>query len=69
MYDREEWSKNKKLFKSVSKSNWDDVVLDPGMKEALIDDIQGFFDNEAEYREYSVPFKRGIILHGVSLQA
>ena len=66
MYDREEWSKNKELYQSVSKSSWEDVVLDPGMKKSLINDVESFFNNEAEYREYAVPFKRGIILHGVS---
>ena len=64
VFDQEQWVKNKKLWRSVKQSNWDDVILDPGMKKALINDVEGFFDNEAEYREFAVPFKRGIILHG-----
>ncbi|KAG8528125.1 uncharacterized protein KY384_007041 [Bacidia gigantensis] len=64
MYDRESWTKEKKLFRSVQQAKWDDVVLDPSMKKDLIDDVEGFFNNEAEYREFSVPFKRGVILHG-----
>lgn len=35
------------------------------MKAALIADVQGFFDNQALYAQYAVPWKRGIILHGV----
>ena len=64
VFDQEQWVKNKKLWHSVNQSNWDDVILDPGMKKSLINDVEGFFDNEAEYREFAVPFKRGIILHG-----
>ena len=64
MYDREEWTKSKKLWQSVQQATWDDVILDPEVKKALINDVEGFFDNEAEYREYAVAFKRGIILHG-----
>ena len=46
-------------------ASWSDVVLDPDMKAALIADVQGFFDNQALYAQYAVPWKRGIILHGV----
>ena len=35
------------------------------MKQSLQDDILGFFDSEKLYKEFSVPWKRGIILHGV----
>ncbi|KAL9098970.1 MAG: hypothetical protein Q9163_005463 [Psora crenata] len=64
VFDQEEWTKNKKLWKNVQQSKWDDVILDLDTKDALINDVVGFFDNEAEYREFGVPFKRGIILHG-----
>jgi transitional endoplasmic reticulum ATPase len=35
------------------------------MKKNLIEDVQGFFDNQSLYKEFSVPWKRGVILHGV----
>jgi transitional endoplasmic reticulum ATPase len=35
------------------------------MKSSLISDVLGFFDNRAVYAKYNVPWKRGIILHGV----
>jgi transitional endoplasmic reticulum ATPase len=35
------------------------------MKKGLIEDVQGFFDNRDLYGMYAVPWKRGIILHGV----
>lgn len=35
------------------------------MKKNLIEDVQGFFDNQSLYKKFSVPWKRGVILHGV----
>ncbi|KAL9628784.1 MAG: hypothetical protein Q9164_007146, partial [Protoblastenia rupestris] len=64
VFDQEEWKKSTNLCKSVQQSKWDDVILDTDIKNALINDVEGFFDNEVEYREFAVPFKRGIVLHG-----
>jgi transitional endoplasmic reticulum ATPase len=65
VFDDGRWTKSRELFKSVSGSSWSDVVLDPDMKKNLIEDVQGFFDNQSIYKEFSVPWKRGVILHGV----
>jgi ATP-dependent 26S proteasome regulatory subunit len=35
------------------------------MKNNLIKDIQGFFECQQLYKKMSVPWKRGVILHGV----
>jgi transitional endoplasmic reticulum ATPase len=35
------------------------------MKDNLIQDVLGFFDNQQLYKELKVPWKRGLILHGV----
>lgn len=64
VYDTGDWDKNKHLWKAVQKSTWDDVVMDPAMKETLISDVQNFFDSRGLYEDYAVPWKRGIILHG-----
>lgn len=65
VFDNGHWSKSKELWKSVSSSSWNDVILPPTMKQSLIDDVQGFFDNQALYKQFAVPWKRGVILHGV----
>jgi len=49
----------------VQGSSWDDVILQPRMKQNLMHDVQGFFDNRALYNRMKVPWKRGVILHGV----
>lgn len=65
VFDDSDWEKSHELWKSVQDSSWDDVIMDPKMKQSLIEDVQGFFENKELYQKYKVPWKRGIILHGV----
>lgn len=60
VFDQGRWSKSRALFKSVESSSWDDIVLLPGTKSKLIEDIQGFFENQDLYKSFAVPWKRGI---------
>ena len=64
VFDAGMWTKNQHLWAAVQNSSWDDVILDPNMKETLISDVQNFFDSRSLYEEYAVPWKRGIIFHG-----
>jgi SpoVK/Ycf46/Vps4 family AAA+-type ATPase len=64
VFDDGAWSKSKSLWRSVRTASWDDVILDPRTKDALIDDVQGFFASQELYAEFAVPWKRGVILHG-----
>lgn len=63
VYDRY-WARSTKLWKEVEKARWEDVILNPKMKKALTEVATKFFDNEAVYKEYGVPWKRGLIFHG-----
>lgn len=63
--DEGNWSKSRDLWKSVQGCSWDEVILDSDMKASLIEDVCGFFDNQQLYKKLSVPWKRGVILHGV----
>jgi transitional endoplasmic reticulum ATPase len=65
VFDDGRWTKSKDLWKSVNSASWEDVILDPEMKKNLIEDVQGFFSNQTLYQEFAVPWKRGVILHGV----
>ena len=65
VFDDGHWEKSKELWKSVNGASWSDVILDPEMKKGLIEDVQGFFDNQSLYQQFAVPWKRGVILHGV----
>jgi len=61
VFDQEQWTKNKELWASVQNASWDDVIMDPYMKETLVKDVEGFFDCRDDYREFAVPWKRGIM--------
>lgn len=65
VYEDAHWSKNKALWQAVQGTTWNDVVLDPAMRAKLHRDIYGFFDNRELYRRARIPWKRGIIFHGV----
>lgn len=69
VFDQQMWVKDKELYQAVQSSTWDDLVLNKEMKEALIKDVEGFFDCRDDYKEFAVPWKRGIIFHGVRLCA
>ena len=66
VFDQQMWLKDAELYRSVQSASWDDVILDKGMKDSLIKDVETFFDCRAEYKKYAVPWKRGIIFHGVN---
>jgi transitional endoplasmic reticulum ATPase len=48
----------------VQKTGWDDVILDDKMKKTLTGTVLRFFDSATKYREFGVPWKRGLIFHG-----
>lgn len=60
VFDQGFWQKNKDLWQNIQKSNWDDVILEKGKKEAIIDDVIGFFNSQEKYEEFGVPWK---VLH------
>jgi transitional endoplasmic reticulum ATPase len=64
VFDGGYWSKSTKLWSSIQKSKWDNVILDPGMKSSIIKDINRFFDGQDTYRRFQVPWKRGLIFYG-----
>jgi len=57
VYDQGWWEKSRELWESVQKASWSDVILDESMKQSLIGDVEGFFDERDTYREFSVPWK------------
>ncbi|KAF4990602.1 hypothetical protein FGRMN_8361 [Fusarium graminum] len=64
VYDQGAMSKDRELWKSAQKSTWDAVILDPEMKELLINDHVSFFESRDTYNGLGVPWKRGLIYHG-----
>ena len=59
VFDDGYWRKSTELWKSVQRSKWENLILDEKMKAILIRDVQGFFDQEHDYKQFEVPYKRG----------
>lgn len=57
VFDQGYWQKNTELWQNIQKSEWEDVILEKEKKEAIIEDIIGFFDGEDRYEEFNVPWK------------
>jgi len=64
VFDQGYWQKSAELFRSILSAKWDNVILDAGMKKAIIEDHLSFFDSRETYARLKVPWKRGIIYHG-----
>ncbi|KAK0438308.1 P-loop containing nucleoside triphosphate hydrolase protein [Desarmillaria tabescens] len=41
------------------------IVLNPGVKEMLLNDTRDFLKSEKWYADHGIPFRRGYLLHGV----
>ncbi|KAK4235739.1 putative ATPase [Achaetomium macrosporum] len=64
VWDGGAWTKSAELYDSIRKASWDNVILEEGMKKALIEDHQSFFDSRDTYARLKIPWKRGVIYHG-----
>ncbi|KAK7062556.1 hypothetical protein VNI00_000044 [Paramarasmius palmivorus] len=40
------------------------IILDPGIKDTLLEDARDFLESKAWYAERGIPFRRGYLLHG-----
>ena len=65
VFDDSRWKKDHALWTQVQKTKWEDLILDQHMKDGLTGDVLSFFDSQEIYQTLAVPWKRGIILHGV----
>ncbi|KAI1333486.1 ATPase [Xylariaceae sp. FL0016] len=64
VFDQGYWQKSAELYRSVMKASWDNVILDPAMKKAIIEDHVSFYESRDTYESLQIPWKRGIIYHG-----
>ncbi|KAI1312083.1 ATPase [Xylaria venustula] len=64
VFDQGYWQKNAELYRSVMGASWENVILEEGMKRAIIEDHTSFFDSRDTYARLKVPWKRGVIYHG-----
>lgn len=51
------WQKDANLWNSVQKADWKDIILNEEMKQEVIRDVEGFFDERDIYKEFGIPWK------------
>ena len=64
VFDQGYWQKSRELYKSIENASWDDVILKQSQKDAIINDVEYFFDSKDTFDRLRVPWKRGVIFHG-----
>lgn len=57
VFQGSEWVKDHKLWQSVQKADWKDVILDEKMKKSVISDFESFFSSKQTYADLGVPWK------------
>jgi AAA+ superfamily predicted ATPase len=60
----EMWQKDRHLAESIKSSTLDNLILTSGLKEELHADLKRFFASETVFKQYGVPWRRGILLLG-----
>ncbi|MEM9264121.1 MAG: ATP-binding protein [Cyanobacteria bacterium P01_F01_bin.13] len=58
------WQKNRDLYASIQSATLENLVLAGTLKEDIYEDAQRFFESQAMYAEYNVPWKRGLLFIG-----
>jgi hypothetical protein len=58
------WRKDAELLRQIESARLDDLILPPGMRETLVDDVEGFFASRDLYDSLGVAWKRGVLLLG-----
>ena len=57
VFDQMFWRKDTALWQEIQKASWQDVILDGDMKQALKDDVEGFYDERENYEKFQIPWK------------
>lgn len=58
------WEKSDELFQAIKSATFDGLVLEGNLKADLRKDVRQFFDSQAVYEQYGVPWKRGLLFVG-----
>ncbi len=56
--------KSEELFRSIQRSDFDDLVLGGTLKDDVRSDVSRFFARKAFYEAHRIPWKRGLLLIG-----
>ena len=58
------FEKNQELFESIKGATFDNLVLQPALKQQIQNDFGQFFNGRATYERYGIPWRRGAVFLG-----
>lgn len=64
IYNDGYWEKDRQLFQDIKNTTFDNLVLPARLKQEIQADAQLFFNSQAVYDRYQIPWKRGILFIG-----
>ncbi len=64
VFSRGVFGRDEALLGQVGGAKLEDLTLTSAIRNALLEDIEGFFESEQIYKELGVPWKRGVLLLG-----
>ncbi|MDR3688244.1 MAG: ATP-binding protein [Fimbriimonas sp.] len=64
VFDHGDWQKSKSLYSSIKSATFENLILPEDLKHEIRADFTTFFASESTYEQYSVPWKRGVLLYG-----
>lgn len=64
VFEEDYWRKCDTTYRAIREAAWDDLILPPALKQQIHDDLAGFFGARNTYRQYAIPWKRGVVLIG-----
>lgn len=64
VFEDRHWRKDEDLYKDIRAATFENLVLEPGLKEEVHLDLTRFFDSRTSYERYGVPWKRGVLFIG-----
>jgi DNA polymerase III delta prime subunit len=64
VFDVNGWSKDEALLGAIRDATLDTLILRGSLKEEIVEDVRSFFTSRDTYKEYGIPWKRGILFVG-----
>jgi len=58
------FEKNQELFESIKGATFDNLILQPSLKQQLQNDFAQFFNGRGTYERYGIPWRRGAVFIG-----
>ncbi|GAB5405324.1 MAG: hypothetical protein Aurels2KO_35550 [Aureliella sp.] len=58
------WQRSESLYRAVQQASFDDLVLEPSVRDTLRDDFRWFLNAREQYADLGLSWRRGVLLLG-----